>query len=717
MGRSIGATLSLNDGNFFTNLKSASSETSKFKNTLTGATDGLKKNGIQSVNAGSAISSYVKKVAGVAVAAVSVSKMVDFGRDCMEAADGQYKAEARLEQLMMNVKGTTLANVDAIKSYAAELQGLTTVGDEVSMVGASQMATFQMQSSSIKTLMPALNDLAVATYGVNVSQDQMQQSANLLGKVMMGQTGALTRVGVTFDKTQEKVLKNGTESEKAAMLVKVLGQNYGGLAAKMAQTPEGRVVQLKNAWGDVKEVIGQELYPIVTNVLGFIAQNIPNVQKVIVGAVNVVKPGFLWLENTAIPLLGRLFISIKTGLTNAFESAKPTLQWLSETVFPVIVDQLKNVVQGISAVSEFIVGNWGYISPIIIGVTAALFAYKLSVVACTAVTKGLEMAQKACKLAQKGFNMVMSANPIMIVAIAIGALVAIGVALYKNWDKLKEKFPKFTGAIEHGINNLKVVFSAVVSYVKVIFEKVGIAVGTAFKNIVVVVKMVINQIQLTFEFFYNIFTGNWAGAWQNIKDAFGNAFNGIKDICKNTYDGLNRLTGGKLEEIRSGIVGKFTSIYNGIKEKMGAVRDTVKSVIENIKEFFNFKWELPKIAMPHLYLESGTLNPMKWLSEGFPKVGVNWYAEGGIMTRPTIFGAAGNTLLAGGEAGAEAVVPLSELWRNMHQTFVERDSKTKSPANITNKNTFNITIDAKDKSAEQIMDELMPIILLKLSNL
>ena len=95
---------------------------------------------------------------------------------------------------MMNVKGTTLENVNAMKKYARELQGVTTVGDEATIQGASQLATFQLQSSTIKTLLPSLQDLAVSQYGVSVSGDQMQSMANLVGKVMTGNVGALTRI-------------------------------------------------------------------------------------------------------------------------------------------------------------------------------------------------------------------------------------------------------------------------------------------------------------------------------------------------------------------------------------------------------------------------------------------------------------------------------------------------------------------------------------------
>ena len=220
--KNIGATLSIKDGNFTTGIKNAIAGTKNLKTHTTNATGSLKKMSSQNKLTGDTLSSLAKKVTGVIAAYAGFSKIVDFTKQCISACETQVKAETRLEQLMMNVKGTTLENVDAMKKYAGELQGITTVGDEATIQGASQLATFQLQSDTIKTLLPSLQDLAVSQYGVSVSGDQMQQMANLMGKVMTGNVGALTRYGVTLDESQKKILANGTESELAAMLVQVL---------------------------------------------------------------------------------------------------------------------------------------------------------------------------------------------------------------------------------------------------------------------------------------------------------------------------------------------------------------------------------------------------------------------------------------------------------------------------------------------------------------
>jgi phage-related protein len=181
----------------------------------------------------------------------------------IEAYMAQERAEQRLFHLTEQTVGATKEQTQALLDQASALQRVGVVGDEVTIFGQSQLATFALQTQSIKELTPALLDLAVANYGVNVSQDQMINLGNLMGKVLTGQTSALTRYGVTFSEVQEEVLKTGTELERASMLAEVLGQNFGGLNEAMAETAEGGLQQAKNEIGDLWEQIGKSLIPIV----------------------------------------------------------------------------------------------------------------------------------------------------------------------------------------------------------------------------------------------------------------------------------------------------------------------------------------------------------------------------------------------------------------------------------------------------------------------
>ena len=112
------------------------------------------------------------------------------------------------------------------------------------------------------------------------------------------------------------------------------------------------------------------------------------------------------------------------------------------------------------------------------------------------------------------------------------------------------------------------------------------------------------------------------------------------------------------------LIAIFVTLYNkcewfrdGVNAIFGAVADFIKGAIDKIKGFFDFDWKLPKIKLPH-FKASGewSLSPLK-----VPKFSVDWYANGGILNSPTIFGANGDSLMGGGEAGKEAVLPIKLL--------------------------------------------------------
>lgn len=131
-----------------------------------------------------------------------------------------------------------------------------------------------------------------------------------------------------------------------------------------------------------------------------------------------------------------------------------------------------------------------------------------------------------------------------------------------------------------------------------------------------------------------------------------------KSTVSSLMSGITSTMSSGLSSALSTVSGKFSSIYSTISSKMSAARDAVGNAISALKSKFNFSWSLPHLKLPHVSISgSFSINP-----PSVPHFGISWYKDGGILTRPTIFGAAGNNLLAGGEAGAEAVVPLATLW-------------------------------------------------------
>lgn len=178
----------------------------------------------------------------------------------------QEANETKLATVMRQRMGATDAEIESIKQLASEQQKIGVIGDEVQLAGAQQVATFLKEKSSIDTLLPAMNNLIAQQKGYNATSEDARNIGNLMGKVMQGQTAALTRVGITFTEAEEAALKYGTESEKAAVLAQVITNNVGQMNAELAKTESGQQAQLANRLGDIKEQIGG----LVNGVLPFV---------------------------------------------------------------------------------------------------------------------------------------------------------------------------------------------------------------------------------------------------------------------------------------------------------------------------------------------------------------------------------------------------------------------------------------------------------------
>ena len=202
----------------------------------------------------------------------SVSNMIGDMRKALTSLSDAYSqqevAEARLAQAMRNTMGASDEEIQSIKDLAAEQQKIGVVGDEVQLAAAQELATYLELSDSLKTIIPVMNDMIAQQLGLGASAESATQIASMLGKVMNGQTEALSRYGYKFDDAQKQILQFGTESERAAALAQVVSEAVGGMNAELANTNSGQIQQLVNSLGDAKEKAGNFLSSISPMITG-----------------------------------------------------------------------------------------------------------------------------------------------------------------------------------------------------------------------------------------------------------------------------------------------------------------------------------------------------------------------------------------------------------------------------------------------------------------
>lgn len=216
------------------------------------------------------------------------------------------------------------------------------------------------------------------------------------------------------------------------------------------------------------------------------------------------------------------------------------------------------------------------------------------------------------------------------------------------WDAIKEK-------VSTVINAVSTVISTVLTAIQTVFSTVWNAIKT-------VVTTVINAIKTTVTTVFNAIKTTATTVWNAIKTAITTPINAVKTTVSTVFNSVKSTVSSVFNSIKS----TATSVWNGIKTAITtpieAAKNKVKGVVDAIKGFFSgMHISLPHIKLPHFKV-SGSLSIAP---PSVPHLSIDWYKNGGIMTRPTIFGMNGSSLMAGGEAGQEAILPLSGFYKQL----------------------------------------------------
>ena len=221
------------------------------------------------------------KTAGMYISAAAAASIV-VGKKLLDLANAQNQAEAQLAEVYKSRHKATKEQTQATLELASALQKEGVYGDDVIIAGAKQLATYTSTTKAVDDLLPAMTNLLAQNKGVSATQEDAAAMANLFGKALNGNVGALKRAGISFTAAQEEVLKYGTEEEKVAMLAQVVHDNVGDMNQALAETDAGKLQQAKNTIGDFGERLGNMLLPHLANLVSYLGANIlPIVEKII----------------------------------------------------------------------------------------------------------------------------------------------------------------------------------------------------------------------------------------------------------------------------------------------------------------------------------------------------------------------------------------------------------------------------------------------------
>ena len=206
--------------------------------------------------------SGLNRMLGVLGVSLSIAGIAAFAKSARESYAAQVEGETKLATVMRQRMGATQDSIKSIVDLTAAQQELGVVGDEVQLAGAQQLATFINQTTSLDTLVPAMDNLIAQQAGYSATTEKAQSIGNLMGKAMQGQVTALRRAGITYTDAEASAMKYGNEQQRAAMLAQIITNNVGQMNSALAQTDYGRGVQLANTFDDVNENAGAAITKI-----------------------------------------------------------------------------------------------------------------------------------------------------------------------------------------------------------------------------------------------------------------------------------------------------------------------------------------------------------------------------------------------------------------------------------------------------------------------
>ena len=374
-----------------------------------------------------------------------------------------------------------------------------------------------------------------------------------------------------------------------------------------------------------------------------------------------------WFERLPGPVQN--FVIILGALLAAFTALTPVIAAISVAMGALNISMLP-IIAVIAAVAAAIAGiiaiiqNWGAITQ---------WFGELWNTICTGIGAMVDSLKAwfsnlwtHLQSVWEGICNVVQTAVMLLGSIIEGAIDIITLPFQMIWENCKG----IVSSVWEGIKSVvSSAIHAVSSTISSVMGAIKNVISTVWNAISSKVSSVLNAIKTTVSTIFNAVKSVASSVWNGIKSVISSVVDGIKSKVSSVFNGVK----STVTSIFNGIKSTATSVWNGIKDAIikpvEAAKNAVKGIIDKITGFFSgMKLELPKIKLPHFKI-SGKLS----LSPpSVPHLSIDWYKEGGILTKPTVFGMNGSSLMAGGEAGKEAVLPLKGFYDQLEHILSSR---------------------------------------------
>lgn len=585
---------------------------------------------------------------------------------------GYGGTQEEMKRLLSDAEKLTGQRYD-ISSFADITQAIHAIQTQMDITGTTAKEASTTISGSWGSLKAAFQNVLV---GLTTGGDMFDQSLD-----------ALINTAVTFGQNIIPAIKGALSG---------VGYLIEGLAPVIGET----IPPLIN---DLAPTLANSAVSLISSLVNGLTQNATQFSECLSNIIIVAVAGISTVVPQLLDAASKIVSNLMQGLTNSM---------------PQIVNGAVTLIEGL------VNGLVNNIPLLIMGAVQLV----------TSLANGL--IENLPRIIDAGVNLItgiVSASYSMmpqIIQNGMQLVVNLAVGLVRAIPQLIAALPRITGAIVKGFKSVNW-FDLGLQLIKSIWEGIK-SIGSEMWNGVKektselwggvknVVSEKLNNIKSTYD-----------AHGRGLKGATFAAIEGVKEYYRTGYDAINQLTGGKLGEVVNAVgekmevvKGKFSeafgnvkntvmtifeNIKNGITEKISAAVNKVKEIFGSIADKVSDVWgKIKGIIKAPKIVQKGTVS-IAGVSTPIPKLGLEWNAKGGIMTRPTAFGYANGKVQMGGEAGAEAILPLRTFWNNLSQYIAESN---KGGNTITNE--IKIVINADNKTADEIADDVINVIVPKI---